>query len=187
MKLNWICYLVAILIFSTSAAQDQKVKFNSINTGGIILGQNKSYAMFQSVNGLLYQKWFAGIGAGYDYYYYRSVPVFIDARRYLGKDNKGFLYGDAGYNFPGENTPGREVLFHHTASFKGGIYGDIGVGYGIKFTKGTCVLFSGGLSYKNIHLRTATFNPCITSPCPENINHYNYDFSRVLLKAGLRF
>ena len=187
MKLNWIFCVTTTVIFSTSTAQNQKVKFNSINTGGIILGQNKSYPMFQSVNGLLYQKWFGGIGAGYDYYYYRSAPVFIDARRYLGKDNNGFLYGDAGYNFPVKNTPGSEVLFYHTAHFTGGIYSDIGAGYGIRFSKRMSVLFSGGFSYKNIHLRTTTINPCLTPPCPENINNYNYDLGRILLKAGLRF
>ncbi len=188
MKLKWICGFIAIVIFTNANAQKQKIKFNSINTGGIIIGENRSYGLFQTVNGLMYQKWFAGIGAGYDYYYYTTIPLFIDARRYLGKRNKGFLYADLGYNFPGKNKPGKEISSSYSSyHFTGGVYSDIGAGYRIKFIKKSSLLISGGYSYKTIHNKIGVTNPCLIAPCPENISNYNYDFSRIVLKAGIQF
>jgi len=176
--------LVAMAIFSSSPAQKQKAKFNSINTGGIIFGQSGTYGLFQSVNGLQYQKWFAGVGTGYDYHYYKSVPLFIDARRYIGKENQVFLYGDIGYNFPQDNKPGREIFSYSSYHFSGGVYTDIGAGYGIKLIN-TSVLISGGYSYKNIRSRIGAVSPCLVPPCPENFSDYNYGFNRLLLKAGI--
>ena len=179
------CFM-GMLVFIYSAGQDKKIKFNSINTGGIIFGQSDSYGLFQTVNGIKYQKWSAGLGAGYDYYYYKSIPFFIDARRYLGKENNGFLYGDIGYNFPQKNKPRKEVPFYTSYHFTCGLYCDIGIGYGIKFSKNSALLISGGYSYKNIHNRIGVINPCLVPPCPETISNYDYDFSRLILKAGIQ-
>lgn len=187
MILKCICSFIAIVTFATSIAQSKKLKFNSINTGGIIIGQTASYGMFQTVNGLLYQKWYAGIGAGYDHHYYRSIPLFVDARRYLGKENNGFLYADIGYNFPVKNKPGEEVSFYTSYHFTGGLYTDIGVGYRINFGKNTALLISGGYSYKNIRNRIRATSSCINPPCTENFSNYTYDFNRLLLKAGILF
>ena len=184
MNSKLIYTFLLIAIFNVSIAQKQ-VKFNSINTGGIIFGQNGTYGLFQSVNGLEYQKWFAGLGAGYDYHYYKSVPFFIDARRYLGKENQLFLFADIGYNFPQDNKPGREIFSYTSYHFSGGVYTDIGAGYGIKFTRNTSILISGGYSYKKLRSKIGGFNPCLIPPCPESFSNYNYDFNRLLLKAGI--
>lgn len=187
MKLKWICCFIAALMFIYSAGQDKKIKFNSINTGGIIIGQSNSYGMFQTVNGLRYPKWFAGIGAGYDYHYYKSIPLFIDARRYLGKEKNGFLYADIGYNYPQNNKPGKEIFAYSSYHFTGGVYSDIGVGYGFKFSKNTLLLISGGYSYKNINCRIRVTSPCLVPPCPESTSDYDYDFNRLIMKAGIQF
>lgn len=187
MKLKWIFFCVAISMNLHTPAQDVKARFSSLNAGGIIIGQTGTFGVFQTVNGMLYKKWFAGVGAGFDYYQYTSIPLFIDARRYLGKGNNGFLYADIGYNFPRKNKPGEEISFYSSYHFTGGVYSDIGVGYGIKFLNKTAVLISGGFSYKNINNRIGVTVPCLVPPCPESFSDYKYEFNRVILKAGIQF
>ncbi len=55
-------------------------QFHSINSLGLINGNNGVSAAMQTVNGFTKGPWFAGIGLGLDYYQYRTVPVFADVR-----------------------------------------------------------------------------------------------------------
>jgi hypothetical protein len=180
-------YSCLVMMFCPSSSAQQKIKFSSINTGGIIIGQTKVNGLFQSVNGLTYQKWFAGVGAGADYYYHKSIPIFIDARRYLGKSDAVFLYADLGYNRPWDNKPGDEVFSYGSYHFTGGVYTDVGAGYAFKLIPNFSLIVSGGFSYKNIRSRVGVLYPCLVPPCNEEMNSYNYEFNRFVLKAGIQF
>lgn len=184
MRLKLLCSIVTFFILLSSPAQ--KPKFNSINSGGLILSRNGSYGLIQSVNGLSFQKWFGGLGGGYDFYYYSSIPLFIDARRYLDGKNKSFVYADLGYNFPGKFKPRSEVSFYTTYKFSGGLYSDVGIGYEFLLAGNTSLVISGGFSYKNLSNRVGIVNPCLTPPCPESVNDYTYDFNRIIFKAGIK-
>lgn len=180
------CYLITTLIFISVTAQNQKIKFNSINTGGIATGEIGTYPVLQTINGVQYKKWYAGIGAGYDAYYYKTIPLFFDARRFIDKQNKFLIYGDAGYNFPMKNLP-KESSWYSSYHFSGGFYGDVGVGYKTKFIKNTSFLLATGYSYKKLFNKIEVINPCLIGPCPENVYEYNYSFRRIILKAGIIF
>ena len=92
------------------------IKFHSINAVGLSNGQRGGHLLLQTVNGLAFKNWYSGIGFGADYYHYKSYPLFIDARRYFGKNDKGFAYADLGYNFSGKNKPGKKFIIHLTIS-----------------------------------------------------------------------
>lgn len=186
MKLNFMITCVAVGMILSASAQD-KIKFNSINSGGIILGEQNTYGSIQTVNGLRLNKWFAGIGTGYDFYYYSSVPLFIDGRRYLGRKSRSFLYGDMGYNFPGKYKPKNEVPVYTSYNFSGGIYTDIGAGVGFLLKSTTSVFIAAGYSYKNLSNKVGFVIPCINPPCPQSVENYDYDFNRILIKAGIIF
>src|SRR5687767_13793360 len=112
MKSKLICCSLVTVLFSLSAnAQKSRIKFNSINMFGVAAGESKLFGLLQTVNGITYDTWFAGIGAGLDYYSYRTIPLFFDLRRDIGKLNKGFIYADLGYNFPWKEKPGKEISF----------------------------------------------------------------------------
>ena len=76
-----ILFTVASLVCFSAKAQQQKAKFNSKNAIGISIGQSGSSFLFQTVNGVSFNKWFYGIGIGADYYNYNSYPLFADIRK----------------------------------------------------------------------------------------------------------
>ena len=68
-------------------------RFHSINMAGIIKGEKSSYIQLQTINGVAFNKWFAGAGMGLDYYTFRTIPLFLDVRRTItNKQNAPFLY-----------------------------------------------------------------------------------------------
>src|SRR5687767_9636251 len=99
-----ICCCMLVMMIS-SGSSGQKLKFHSANSVGMSIGQAGVFTLFQSVNGFEYKKWFAGIGAGHDSYYYRSFPVFVELKRFLDRKENFIVYGDIGYNIPGKNSP----------------------------------------------------------------------------------
>jgi hypothetical protein len=180
-------FLFSVLISFSVHAQKDKLKFHSIYMIGLADGQNGGYALLQTINGVEYKKWLAGIGIGADHYPYKSYPLFFDVSRSFGTKDKGFVYGDLGYNFPGKNKPGKEVYYYNSYHFTGGLYSDIGIGCKIQLVKKASVLLSSGFSYKKLKSRISVVNPCLVGPCPEDISEYNYGYGRIVFKAGLAF
>jgi hypothetical protein len=186
MKLRLMFFFFMVLISFYAIAQKEKPKFNSINTIGIVKGEIGSYTIFQTVNGLQYKKWYAGIGAGYDNYYYKSIPLFFDIRRFFGKQNNFLIYGDAGYNFPYKSIP-KESSSYSLFHFSGNFYSDVGFGYKIKLIKKTSFIITTGYSYKKLSDKVEVITPYLVGPSSENIYNYNYTFRRIIIKAGIMF
>jgi hypothetical protein len=180
-------FLLSLFIFFSASAQEKKLEFHSINTVGISDGQGGAHLLLQTVNGLAFKNWFSGIGFGADYYGYKSYPLFIDARRYFGKNDKGFVYGNLGYNLSAKNKPGKEVYYYTSYHFNSGVYTDIGIGYRMKFTRRSSFLISTGYSYKEINNKVGVVNECFALPCPVDYSNYKYGNGRVVLKAGVDF
>jgi hypothetical protein len=99
--------MLAILLFATayvSQAQTEtaakRYSFRSINQVGLLEGEQGSAFQLQTINGLQYSKWFAGIGTGLDYYSLRTIPLFGDLRWHMWDNGKTpFIYAGAGTNF----------------------------------------------------------------------------------------
>jgi hypothetical protein len=186
MKRNIILTVIISLSVSFSAiAQKQKIKFHSIEIGGIAGGESQVKPVFQTINGLGFSRWFSAVGIGIDYYRYKTLPLFIDVRRFFGKENKGFLYADLGYNFPLKNKPGKEIGYYDTYHFKGGVYTDIGIGYKTKFIKRSSLLFSMGHSYKELQNEIGITPLC--TECQPYFYYYKFGFGRIAFKAGVEF
>lgn len=188
MKLTRIsCSFIVTLISFFAYSQKQRIHFNSINSGGIIIGKTASYGLFQTVNGITYKKWFGGLGAGYDYHYYTSIPAFVDVRRFLDRKGNIFIYSDLGYNFPGKEKPGNEITSYTSYYFSRGLYSDLGFGYKITISKSNHFILTGGYSNKKLSYKTEAVSCPFVGPCYENIYHYNYSFGRIIFKAGIQF
>ncbi len=172
--------LFCICVFS----QTVKPHFKSINTVGFAVGQSPPQMLFQSVNGLAYQDWFAGIGVGLDEYEIKSLPLFADIRMDFGEEKKGFIYGDIGYNFFLEDKT-EDMLFAGTLStYKGGVYTDIGIGLRTKFIKKVNMVFSLGHSYKSLK-NTQVRTICgIIPPCYDETSRFTHNYGRINLKVG---
>ena len=179
--------LFSSIIFFSVQAQNEKVKYQSINLGGITVGESEVNAVFQTINGINFSQWFLGIGIGVDYYQYKTLPLFFDARRFFGRRHKEFLYGNFGYNLPLNNKPGNEISYYDSYDFKGGIYTDFGLGIKIKFIKSTSLVFSLGHSYKKLQSKIGTLICPFLGPCYIDYKNYEFGYGRLILKTGLVF
>lgn len=186
MKIRMIYGLLFSSIISFSVqAQNEKIKYHSINLGGITAGESKANAVFQTINGINFSQWFLGVGIGVDYYQYKTLPLFFDARKLFGVKHKGFVYVDLGYDFPLKNKPGKEYGYYDTYNFKGGIYTDFGLGLRIGFIKTSSLLFSLGHSYKQLQGKYGIAPLCMA--CQGSLYDYKFGYGRIVLKAGLDF
>jgi hypothetical protein len=166
-------------------AQNHQVKFSSINAVGWLKGQSRSVVQFQSVNGLRYKTYFAGIGVGSDPYYFKTIPLFIELRkRIFKKPTTPFIYMDLGTNLPGEKDKVSGEWFFMKSEYEGALYYDLGLGYDFKFLKTTGLIVSLGYTEKRFTEKQSYQVDPGPSPNP-TILHYR--FKRISLKAGVRF
>ena len=83
MKKSYLILLLFLLLTNETPAQEikkEKKFFSSQISTGIVEGEQGTSFHIETINGLRYKTWFAGIGAGLDYYYYRFCP----ANNYFG-------------------------------------------------------------------------------------------------------
>ena len=192
MKKYMILALLGAGIYFPALAQNKtgKYKFSSVNNFSVAIGQDAQLAGgFQSVNGIKRGNWFVGAGVGFDFYLYRSVPLFIDVRREFGeKNNRLFVYADAVLNIewlqeeftlkPSGWDPNLKNKYHN------GFFTDAGVGYSLGTKKGNAVIFSVGHSVKTFN-ETRWYTDWRSGQATKET--YKFNFSRVVLKAGWRF
>lgn len=182
-------------VFITSAQesnQGQPAKkgcscsFSSINQIGDLYGSKGTYFQIQTINGIRYKTWFAGIGAGIDFYTRGGFPVFLDVRKDIfEKRSTPFLYVDAGIHLVRDRK--EEVSQWYQNTYSNGFYGDAGIGYKLDVHGAGRLLVSAGYSYKNINRRYEYISTCPTTWCYENYYTYKSYLHRLSVKLGLQF
>lgn len=182
-------------VFITSAQeanQEQPAKkgcscsFSSINQIGDLYGSKGTYFQVQTINGIRYKTWFAGVGAGIDFYTRGGFPVFLDVRKDIfEKRSTPFLYADAGIHLVRDRK--EEVSQWHQNTYSNGFYGDAGIGYKLDVHGAGRLLVSAGYSYKNINRRYEYVSSCPTNRCYESYYTYKSYLHRLSVKLGLQF
>jgi hypothetical protein len=194
MKKELIILLACFFVCKAVFAQQKKpaYRFHSINTVSLLNGANEVSAGLQSVNGFRKGNWFAGMGAGLDYYIHRSVPLFADVRYEFGKkENKFFAYAAGGLNLEWVETSQNRgpIIFiwegnQENSDFDNGLFTDAGMGYLVKMKKAGALLLSLGHSYKTLK-HTVTYTDWRSQEQFTDIYHYR--FSRISVKLGWMF
>lgn len=169
------------------------LKFSSINSIGLLSGEIQNKFTLQTINGLQYKSWFAGLGASLDNYGYRSIPAFIDIRKTFGhKEWLPFVYIEGGLNFPlySSDLPRKwgsvdAYKLHNT------FLGEAGAGIRRKLNKRLQFEFAIGYSYKPFsYIQYNNYyivNP-VSSYIPYPINtQYNFYYRRIAIRSGLQF
>lgn len=182
----FLLIITAIFIYSSLSSQEKWI-FSSQNYAGILEGESGSAFQLQTINGFKHKTLFAGIGAGIDYYFQRSIPLFISISKFLPAGKLPlFFSGDVGVNFPWV----RKDLYyiHNSGEYYSSLYWAGGLGYKFGFKKNTnAVLLNFGYSYKHLINKTAYTNPCLIPPCPVSTERYDYRLRRLSLKVGWMF
>lgn len=183
---NFISFLIGASIVLTSYAQE-KPAFNSQNTIGLLEGGNGSAFQLQTINGIRYKKWFTGLGTGLDYYYIRSVPLFLSINHnLLNQKRTPFVSVDAGINFPWvkkEQETWGVINSKYTPSYY--MAGNIGYKLGLK--NNDAILLLVGYSFKELKERRELQTFCINPPCLTTIERYDYNLKRLSFKLGYQF
>jgi hypothetical protein len=189
-KLVWL-----LIIAPCSVAQAQqdsmiskhfsKPTFKAIVNGGLILGANTPAVQLQAITGMQYKNWFAGIGGGLDYYYLRSVPLFVEVRKTFSNPYALFVYAGAGWNLPWV-TRDQKAGPWYTSRFKKGWYYDAGIGWQASIGKRHAVLLSAGYSGKNFEeLQKPLSTPPVVNE-DDYTTRLSYSLRRLSLKIGFQ-
>jgi hypothetical protein len=106
--------------------------------------------------GVLKGKTQYSIGVGIDYYGYRTVPLVVDVKQFLGnKKNKAFVYAGAGYNITWllNEQKTQNWLWGMpatTADYSNGFTYHYGIGYGFLNIKNKGLLVTIGINSKSL-------------------------------------
>jgi hypothetical protein len=177
---------LSVMVFAQQKTVTGVWQFHSINNVGLLEGQTGSAFQLQSINGMQYKNWFAGIGLGLDFYRYRTIPLFIDFRKEFGSGvNKFFAYADGGINFCWL-TDQEKTMYFTDDHFSTGFYTDLGLGYKIGVGRNNHLLLSIGYSLKELK---ETYQSYYYDP-PGNgqdMVKINYNLNRLTLKVGWEF
>lgn len=183
---------LVLITSAQEAKQEQPAKqgcscsFSSINQIGVLNGSKGAYLQLQTINGIRYKTWFAGIGAGIDYYTRRGFPLFLDVRKDIfDKRSTPFLYADAGIHLVYKKKEKLSQWYQNT--YSNGFYGDAGIGYKLGFRSTGGLLVSAGYSYKYIDRKYEYITVCPTVRCYEDYFTYHNYYHRLSLKVGWQF
>jgi hypothetical protein len=195
-RLSMLFISLTMLAGTASAQQNNSSglwQFHSINNVGLLEGETGSAFQLQTINGVHYKSWFAGIGLGLDFYRLRTIPLFADFRKEFGKsNNKIFVYSDVGINFSWV-TDQQKTINVENDKFHNGFYGDWGLGYKVKVNRKNNLLLSLGYSYKKTvetydqiyYLQGIYFGP--ESQPNDQEQKINYSLNRLTIKIGWEF
>ncbi len=180
--------MLPIVVFAQIKQESTTKKpftFQTIVQTGLLAGGSAEAFTLQTVNGFRYQKWFAGIGTGLDFYMQRSIPLFADVRYDFSTKRKTFfLYSDAGVNFAWTKNKQQQNIVDQSP----GLFTDAGIGLKIATKKQDAFVISAGYSHKQLKETQKGFSwwgwPVES---PETYYRYNYKFNRIAVKLGFVF
>lgn len=127
----------------------EKLHFTSINQLGFAVVNGNNNWQIQTINGIRYKTWSAGLGIGIDWQNTRSVPFFLDIRKQLSEHkNNWFLYVDAGENMAWKN---KDFIYYNqvSAHYSNTFYAESGIGYSIALKNKRAFLLSLGYGNKS--------------------------------------
>jgi hypothetical protein len=182
-----IVMLLPFLSFGQSK-DNGKAGFHSILGAGAMAGETKTKAFFQYSGGVQFDRYFAGIGVGYDAYRFNTIPVFADWRMNFGPRRVLFIYANIGASFAANYQKEEKTEFTREYMTPG-LYTDGGFGYRLPLGRTQRIFLSVGHSFKRITDVHEFSNPCGFTPCNEPVttNAYRYNYNRIVIKTGWEF
>lgn len=195
-----------VFIFSVTSllfvfgVQAQKVKskaaFSVSAETALLNGDNHVNGQVLMSAGYEKNGWFIGAGSGFDYYKYRTVPVFGDVKKYFGKGNRQlFIYANAGTDVAWPTANQKNLRngggwwggwSPSPGIFKNGIYSDFGFGYTLFNSKHRGFFTALGYSTKTI---TEIYDESVWNGTTSVMTKRTLDYTmnRILFRFGYKF
>jgi hypothetical protein len=192
---NYTLAIILFLVVSHARTQPAPGKvFYMVPQLVLLNGDHSASGQVQLTGGIQKNNWCLGAGVGIDYYKLRSIPLFADAKLFLGKSHSLFTYANLGCNmaWPLESQYRTTWLWTsgtQKSNFSYGLYTDLGIGYAITGKQNKGIMISLGYSIKTL---TETYFQAEYAdfPISARINkeyRVNYSLNRVALKLGFGF
>ena len=186
--------LIAMILMSCSVfAQPTSKGTKKVHTEVSIItgpldGERGTSAQIEVIPGIKFNGYHIGIGTGVDYYFIRTVPVFLDFKKVF-KPNKNsvFAYADAGFDYPWPSNANK--IAQPQLNFTCGHRLAGGIGYQLAAFKNTFLQMSVGYSYKqlkqNVQGWVTIYDPRVD--WFDYTQHYIYKLNRLAFNIGLSF
>ncbi len=146
---------VFVILGQTAGAQDEpKITYGGMQQLGVAIEANAVNAMPNFINGIRYDRWFAGIGIAYEIksnngwsWGVSTMPIYFDARHYFFKKKWFFALADVGANVLVGNEWMTIISENGNKEYDKfvGYYGNIGCG--VKSKLGNATYYSFDVSY----------------------------------------
>lgn len=158
MKQLIVLFIIKILLCSNFVLAQKSSNPNFVVTPEINL-LNGADHISSSINlkaGIIKCNTQYSIGAGIDYYGYRTVPLVVDVKQFLGsKKNKPFIYAGAGYNVTWLLDDQKRTNFFwglppSIADYSNGFTYHYGIGYGFLNKSKKGLLVNIGINSKSL-------------------------------------
>lgn len=180
---------IALIIVVSSVSQ-VKIQYRAQNYVGLLEGEAKAAFQLQTSHGVQFGSWYTALGAGLDYYRYRSIPLFFTLNRDIKVNHRVFFVsGDVGVNLPWVNEPTYTIWSApSTEDYKAGLYWGGGLGYKAYFkNKSDAIILNLGYSFKQLKQEQTVGGTCIDPPCTTVTERYDYKMNRVSVRVGWQF
>ncbi len=188
-KLLIIVLVITAPIIACAQAVKTSLPYFNITQVGLLQGQNQHTYSLQTINGISYKKYSAGVGIAYDKYGYKSVPVFADIRYSLLKSKKSALqlYADAGANFPihSDLLPATKPNGIRWYTLHSSFYGEAGFSYSVALKRRFSFIAGVGYNYKTFRYSDTEYSGDVNMP--DNIIEYTYRYSKYVVRVGFGF
>jgi hypothetical protein len=173
-------YFILLLCIGISciANAQSKIHYTGSVEGGLLKGSNPAKCFVFTTQGIAYKNYTFSIGSGVDFYSFRSVPLFIDAKRKFGnRAVEPFIQAAAGINITSPNSTDAKILYQYAGGdFNTGFFAKTGGGLIFGAQKNPKVLLSAGYSYKTSSYKYQPFTgtPWMMQVVPvKNVYHCN--------------
>ena len=143
-----------------SFAQQKESKWWIVPELGLQAGSYEPSGDLRLNGGIYYKGWLLGAGGGLDYYRFKSYPIYVQTRKFIGnKRLKPFVFASGGINIPKETTVSKTNFgFWNTLiavqpvlyTYKPGAYGELGLGYALLSKKNRGLMMSFSYIQKNL-------------------------------------
>ena len=167
-------------------ARKEGLKFNSLNSVGLLNGETASTFTMQTINGISYRELFTGIGVAIDNYGYRTIPVFLDIRKIFGKRSiQPMLFADLGigYHVKTEQLPEKWWNGMRDFTIKNSFCGEWGLG--LEKKNGTSSFYvTASYSLKKYAFTQNDYWDI--GPQGTTLNRFDYSYNRVVLRMGVK-
>ena len=190
---TYLLVVVLVMVNATSWAQKtNKIRYMNRSSMGILVGASDRSMSLQTINGISYKTYSAGIGVGIDYYHTKTIPVFVDLRKNIfNRQKTPFVYLDLGYSLPSDSKVTNNNWWKTDISeFGKGYYYDAGIGYQFHVKGRVSIQFSLGYNHKEMSEDLSYEYDVRNSIWYNERNtreHFDYTFRRLHLKFGLGF